>query len=70
MNTPKICVSCGAAFKRSPADVTVRCPDCRAGYTRDVAPCVVCNDEHVVTYGPSAVDGSYSTVPCHRCNHA
>jgi DNA-directed RNA polymerase subunit RPC12/RpoP len=49
MNTPKICIACGAAFKRSPADVTVRCPDCRAGRTADVRPCVVCNDEHVIT---------------------
>ena len=32
------------------------------------ATCVVCDGTGTVTYGPSAVDGSYDTVPCHRCN--
>jgi DNA-directed RNA polymerase subunit RPC12/RpoP len=27
--THKTCAKCGASFKRSPADTTVNCPDCR-----------------------------------------
>jgi hypothetical protein len=30
--------------------------------------CIVCDGERIVRYGPSAVDGSFSTVPCHRCS--
>jgi predicted nucleic acid-binding Zn-ribbon protein len=66
MNTPKICIACGAAFKRSPADVTVRCPDCRAGRTADVRPCVVCNDEHVIT--EQRANGETRTTSCWRCS--
>ena len=29
--------------------------------------CVVCSGTRKVTYGPSAVDGTFSTVDCHRC---
>jgi hypothetical protein len=29
--------------------------------------CPVCEGQRTVTYGPSAVDGTFSTVTCHRC---
>jgi NADH pyrophosphatase NudC (nudix superfamily) len=66
MNTSKICIACGAAFKRSPADVTVRCPDCRSGHTTDVKPCIVCDDKREITMR-TATRGDV-TIPCYRCN--
>lgn len=68
MNTSKICVTCGAAFKRSPNDYTVRCPDCRAGRTNpiDVRRCVVCNDERYIT--SRRADGTMERSGCYRCN--
>ena len=66
MNTPKICVTCGAAFTRSRSDYTVRCPDCRAGRTKDVAPCIVCQGARFITSRKS--DGTMVTDPCFRCN--
>jgi hypothetical protein len=39
-----------------------------AGASRGAAgTCTVCQGAGTVTYGPSAVDGTYSTVTCHRC---
>lgn len=31
------------------------------------AVCVVCQGTRKVTYGPSAVDGTFDMVDCHRC---
>lgn len=33
-----------------------------------VPACAACLDERVIEYGPSAVDGSMSVMPCHRCS--
>jgi DNA-directed RNA polymerase subunit RPC12/RpoP len=60
MTTTKSCACCGREFRRSPADATVRCPDCRrttrksyaAGY-RPVA-CGRCGHVH-------------TTLRCDRC---
>lgn len=66
LRNPKRCVSCGASFARSRSDYTVRCPDCRAGRTKDVAPCVVCNDARWIS-SRTATRGDV-TSPCYRCN--
>lgn len=63
----------GAVRFHTSRDAAVR----RAGVSGSVAEvrerrvtrtCVVCDGTGSVTYGPSAVDGTYNVVPCHRCS--
>lgn len=62
----KACTDCGAEFTKSPADSTVRCPDCRA---RRRAP----KTATVKSYAPKHVAHAgrtctvrFSTGPCGR----
>jgi hypothetical protein len=67
----KACIDCGKSFKKSPADHTVRCPDCRRarsfGYDTTVRVCVVCNGDGRYEIGPAASDGRMIIVKCHNC---
>ena len=68
MSDMRTCRDCGAEFKRSPADSTVRCPACRrGGKPSSEAPCFVCGGAGSYVTGPSAVDGRMTRVVCHRC---
>jgi hypothetical protein len=71
MTADKICRDCGAQFKRSPADTTVRCPDCRANRTHpdDVKRCVVCDNDRYIS-SRRASTGQIERTPCYRCNPA
>lgn len=62
----KNCVVCGASFKKSRTDSTVKCPDCRHGkrHTDDV--CIVCQGERYISNRHA--DGSVTRDPCYRCN--
>ena len=68
----KNCIDCGESFKKSPADATVRCPDCRRarryGYdtsAKQRRSCVVCNGTQVIT--EQRADGSMHSAPCWKC---
>lgn len=64
----KHCRICGTAFTASRADTTVHCPAHRGRSARAAKACNICDDASgKITYGPSAVDGSFDTVTCHVC---
>jgi hypothetical protein len=67
-NDTRNCRDCGAPFRKSPADSTVRCPDCRAGRRSNRASaCFNCDGTGSFTTGPSAVTGEFTTHRCDRC---
>lgn len=56
----------GAAARRTRAGGEIT--EVVGAKARSVSACVVCEGAGTVAYGPSAVDGTYSVVPCHRCH--
>jgi DnaJ-class molecular chaperone len=69
----KSCIDCGASFKKSRADYTVRCPDCRRArrYGFDTSrknDCIVCNGEGRYEVGPMASTAGMVIVKCHNCD--